>query len=161
MANHILIEMVNSWITALKQWNSKQPSGNWCVPKKGTKDYEEVRKFMGGSSSEPSKVEDKNQKKPAKSKMKKPEGAIKEAKPKKASKKELKKLEMEAIAEARKLGGSINRAFSPSEVAKGKEELKDLLKKEGKKQKKQKTQPVVAPVVEEKINVIVPRKKNK
>ena len=158
MANHILIEMVNSWITALKQWNSKQPSGNWCVPKKGTKDYEEVRKYMGGSSSESSKVEDKKERKDKKSKMKKPEGAVKE---KKMSKKELKKIELEAIAEARKLGGSINRAFSPSEVAKGKEELKDLLKKEGKKQKKQKTQPVVAPVVEEKINVIVPRKKNK
>lgn len=153
--------MVNSWISALKKWNSQQPSGNWCVPKKGTKDYEEVRKFMG----EPTKMNDAKEpiskKLAAKSQMKKPKGAVKEKK-EKISKSDLKKLEMEAIAEARKLGGSINRAFSPSEVAKGKAELKELMKKENKKQNKtQKSQPAPAVAVEEKINVIVPRKKNK
>jgi hypothetical protein len=158
MANHFLIEMVNSWISALKKWNSQQGSGHWCVPKKGTKDYEEVRKFMG----EPAKMDDAKEpiskKLATKSQMKKPKGVVKE---KKMSKSELKKMEMEAIAEARKLGGSINRAFSPSEVAKGKAELKELMKKESKKQNKsQKIQPAPV-VVEEKINVIVPRKKNK
>jgi hypothetical protein len=160
MVNHFLIEMVNSWITALKKWNQKNPDGHWCVPKKGTQDYEEVRKIMGGSS-EPTKINDAKEpvskKLASKSQMKKPQGAVKE---KKMSKKELKKMEMEAIAEARKLGGSINRAFSPSEVEAGKKELKQLLKNEkgGKKQLAQKIAPVV---VEEKINVIVPRKKNK
>lgn len=154
--------MVNSWISALKKWNSQQPSGHWCVPKKGTKDYEEVRKFMG----EPTKINDAKEpiskKLAAKSQMKKPKGAVKDKK-EKMSKSELKKLEMEAIAEARRLGGSINRAYSPSEVAKGKAELEELLKKEkSKKQKKtQKSQPAPAVAVEEKINVIVPRKKNK
>ena len=159
MVNHFLIEMVNSWITALRKWNQKNPDGHWCVPKKGTKDYEEVKKLMGPASSKISDAKEPVSKKLAtKSQMKKPEGAVKQ---KKMSKKELKKLEMEAIAEARKLGGSINRAFSPSEVEAGKKELKQLLKGE-KKGKKQSTQKVSAPVVvEEKINVIVPRKKNK
>lgn len=38
--------MANSWITALKKWNEKK-GGAWCVPKKGTKDYDEVRALMG------------------------------------------------------------------------------------------------------------------
>ena len=38
--------MANSWITALKKWNEKN-GGAWCVPKKGTKDYDEVRALMG------------------------------------------------------------------------------------------------------------------
>jgi hypothetical protein len=36
-----------SWIDALKQWNRKR-SGRWCIPKKGTREYDEVRALMGG-----------------------------------------------------------------------------------------------------------------
>lgn len=36
--------MPNSWIEALKKWN--EGKGMWCLPKKGTKDYEEVRALM-------------------------------------------------------------------------------------------------------------------
>lgn len=38
--------MANKWIEALKKYNEKK--GNWCVPKKGTKEYDEVRKIMDG-----------------------------------------------------------------------------------------------------------------
>ena len=37
------------WIDALKQWNAKRPDGVWGIPKKGTKEYDEVRAIMGGS----------------------------------------------------------------------------------------------------------------
>jgi hypothetical protein len=33
-----------SWIKALKEWNKNKPS--WCVPKKGSADYREVRAIM-------------------------------------------------------------------------------------------------------------------
>ena len=36
--------MANKWITALKTWNSGREK--WCVPKKGTPEYDEVRKIM-------------------------------------------------------------------------------------------------------------------
>lgn len=39
--------MVNVWITALKKWNTSK-GGPWCVPRKGTKEYDEVRKIMDG-----------------------------------------------------------------------------------------------------------------
>lgn len=37
--------MPSSWITALKEWNAGK-GGSWCVPKKGTTDYDAVRKLM-------------------------------------------------------------------------------------------------------------------
>lgn len=45
--------MVNKWIEALKKWNQK--NDNWCLPKKGSKGYLEVRKLMEGGSSEGTK----------------------------------------------------------------------------------------------------------
>lgn len=35
----------NKWITALKKWNTEK-GGAWCVPRKGSKEYDEVKKFM-------------------------------------------------------------------------------------------------------------------
>lgn len=36
----------NKWITALKKWNASRSNEKWCVPKKGTAEYQEVRKIM-------------------------------------------------------------------------------------------------------------------
>lgn len=36
--------MPNAWITALKKFN--EGKGTWCLPKKGTKEYDEVRALM-------------------------------------------------------------------------------------------------------------------
>ena len=47
--------MVNTWITALKQYNVGKDK--WCIPKKGSDDY---NKIMGGVKS--NKKEDKQQK---------------------------------------------------------------------------------------------------
>ena len=33
------------WITALKEWNAKAP-GTWCVPRKGSSAYDEVREIF-------------------------------------------------------------------------------------------------------------------
>ena len=39
--------MANKWIMALKQWNSKHnKTGKYKVPKKGTKEYNQVKKIM-------------------------------------------------------------------------------------------------------------------
>lgn len=38
--------MANRWIEALKKWNKDRDT--WCLPKKGTKEYMEVRKIMEG-----------------------------------------------------------------------------------------------------------------
>lgn len=35
----------NNWIVALKQWNDDQ-DGKYCIPKKGSKEYDEVIKIM-------------------------------------------------------------------------------------------------------------------
>lgn len=42
--------MANKWITALKKWNEKNEK--WCVPRKGTPEYNEVRKIMDEMSGE-------------------------------------------------------------------------------------------------------------
>jgi hypothetical protein len=39
------------WVDALKLYN--QGKGGWCIPRKGTKEYLEVRKIMGGSKPAP------------------------------------------------------------------------------------------------------------
>jgi len=36
--------MINSWVVALKEFNKNKSI--WCIPKKGTKEYNEVRKIM-------------------------------------------------------------------------------------------------------------------
>jgi hypothetical protein len=35
----------SAWITALKEWNGKSP-GTWCVPRKGSSAYDEVREIF-------------------------------------------------------------------------------------------------------------------
>jgi len=42
--NIIIYKMVNKWIEALKQFN--RGKGMWCMPKKGSKEYIEVKKIM-------------------------------------------------------------------------------------------------------------------
>lgn len=34
------------WVDALKLWNGQNPDGHWCVPKKGTADYDKVKAIM-------------------------------------------------------------------------------------------------------------------
>jgi hypothetical protein len=34
------------WIEALKVWNAKRKNSGWCVPRKGTPDYNEVMALM-------------------------------------------------------------------------------------------------------------------
>jgi hypothetical protein len=38
----------NTWIQALKIWNKN--NGAWCIPKKGSSDYEQVRRIMRGEA---------------------------------------------------------------------------------------------------------------
>lgn len=40
------------WTEALKEWNAKHNGGKWCVPKKGTKEYEMVMKIVKGEKPE-------------------------------------------------------------------------------------------------------------
>ena len=41
--------MPNSWMTALKKWNLRaEHKGNFCVPRKGTTGYNEVRALQQG-----------------------------------------------------------------------------------------------------------------
>ncbi len=42
------------WVDALKQWNAGQ--GKWCIPKKGTEDYDAVRAIMGPKVEKEKKV---------------------------------------------------------------------------------------------------------
>jgi hypothetical protein len=37
--------MANKWVIALKKYNEKK-GGVWSIPKKGSKEYEEVKKIM-------------------------------------------------------------------------------------------------------------------
>jgi hypothetical protein len=34
------------WLEALKEWNAKKNKGVWKIPKKGTKEYDQVKKLM-------------------------------------------------------------------------------------------------------------------
>jgi hypothetical protein len=61
------------WVDALKQWNAG--SGKWCIPRKGTEDYDAVRTIMGPKAEKEKKV--------------KAEKAPKEAKAPKASLKDM------------------------------------------------------------------------
>ncbi len=41
------------WIQALKDWNSKTNKGKWCIPRKGSSEYDDVKKIMSGQDSRP------------------------------------------------------------------------------------------------------------
>lgn len=43
------------WVDALKQWNAG--SGKWCIPKKGTAEYDAVRALMGEKEAKAPKAE--------------------------------------------------------------------------------------------------------
>ena len=43
-----------SWIAALKTYNSRQPA--WCIPRKGTDEYNKVRKIMNGEKTKKPKI---------------------------------------------------------------------------------------------------------
>lgn len=34
------------WIDALRKWNNDHNKGKWCIPKKGSQEYDIVRKIM-------------------------------------------------------------------------------------------------------------------
>lgn len=38
--------MKGAWVQALKVWNKQRGDGKWIVPKKGTKEYDEVKAIM-------------------------------------------------------------------------------------------------------------------
>ena len=45
---------MKKWIDALKIWNdSNKHSGTWCIPKKGTKEYDKVKGIMEGKPETP------------------------------------------------------------------------------------------------------------
>ena len=37
---------LNSWAIALKSWNEANNNGHYCIPKKGTADYDAVKALM-------------------------------------------------------------------------------------------------------------------
>jgi hypothetical protein len=41
---YVLYKM--KWLEALKEWNAKMNKGVWKIPKKGTKEYDQVKKLM-------------------------------------------------------------------------------------------------------------------
>jgi hypothetical protein len=41
------------WISALKEWNSKTNKGKWCIPRKGSSEYDDVKKIMTGNKDAP------------------------------------------------------------------------------------------------------------
>jgi len=49
----------NKWILALKTFNSNRNNGMWCLPKKGSEEYEQVKAIMEGK--EPKKEEPKKE----------------------------------------------------------------------------------------------------
>ena len=62
--------MVNVWIQALKEYN--KGNGAWCLPRKGTKEYEKVRQIMDalkGVKTNKKQKEETNNKTPSKGRM--------------------------------------------------------------------------------------------
>ncbi len=44
----------NKWMTALREWNEKHNNkSTWCIPKKGTADYDKVRQMMNPAAQAP------------------------------------------------------------------------------------------------------------
>jgi hypothetical protein len=54
----LLIETMK-WVEALKVWN-KSKGGKWSIPKKGTKQYDEVRALMAGKQRGGRRIPDAN-----------------------------------------------------------------------------------------------------
>jgi hypothetical protein len=49
----------NSWIDALKEWNSRHNKGSFCVPKKGTVDHAAVKEIQDRIKTKKSMTEEK------------------------------------------------------------------------------------------------------
>jgi hypothetical protein len=49
--------MPSLWITALQQYNGTK--GPWCIPRKGTKEYDEVKSIMESKKTKAKKIESK------------------------------------------------------------------------------------------------------
>ena len=45
MAKKKMNEGMKSWFNALKEWNNKK-GGKWVIPKKGSKEYNEIKALM-------------------------------------------------------------------------------------------------------------------
>lgn len=73
---------IMKWIEALKEWNTKQ-GGKWCIPKKGSPEYDAVKKIMGGGKAEEKKAPTPKKAPSAKKEEPKPK---KDEKPKKEEK---------------------------------------------------------------------------
>lgn len=61
----------NKWILALKKWNnSRHPEAMWCLPKKGSVEYDQVKAIMEGKEpkkqEEPMKMEEPKKEEPKK-----------------------------------------------------------------------------------------------
>jgi hypothetical protein len=60
----------NKWILALKTFNSNRNNGMWCLPKKGSEEYEQVKAIMEGKEpkkqEEPMKMEEPKKEEPKK-----------------------------------------------------------------------------------------------
>ena len=77
--------MPSLWIDALKQFNHEK--GAWCIPRKGSEDYDKVRALMGGKAVKDAKTVKKAETpKKAESPAKKAETPKKAESPKKADK---------------------------------------------------------------------------
>jgi len=62
--NNIRIEYRMRWVDALKEWN--KGSGKWCIPRKGSAEYDAVKAIMGGKKIEASEAEKKAEASPKK-----------------------------------------------------------------------------------------------
>lgn len=173
--------MGSSWIEALKKWNTTaNKSGNWCVPKKGTSDYEAVRKMMGsGSASKPMEKKEKKEKKmlalpkgvrskPAKKEMmKEVQAEIKKAKKSKKKGDFIDAVSEKEMEEYEKLRGQIRSiagktAHSRKDIEAGKKEAERLLaEKKKKKVAPAAPEPAKPTLIQaaEKVNVLVPKSK--
>ena len=95
------------WLEALKKWN--MGSAKWCIPKKGSSEYDEVKSMMGGKKFDESKSENKAEANPMESEGIDIRQAIK-ARNKKRAEASPKKIPMEPQ----------RKAFSDSMAPKGK-----------------------------------------
>jgi len=49
--------MPNKWVQALKEYNKGK--SEWCIPKKGGKEYQDIKKIMNGETNEQNKNKEK------------------------------------------------------------------------------------------------------
>jgi len=83
---------MTTWIEALKKWNAGKPA--WCIPRKGSKEYDEVKAIMARKF--------KFTKKPA------PKNTIEEVQPAQAPTEEEKMIEEYTIATEKRVNGVLN-----------------------------------------------------